>query len=124
MNKTNIYINMVVYHSEKLARLTQENASLKGGNEELVELIEMRSSEMESVKQALGREKAGNSRMLITLKSIEQTVADLKAKQMEEADTMTAKIENVNLNFKEKSLKFDNFLKGSTGKSFCYFFIH
>ena len=65
-------------------------------------MVDMRRADLDAAKQKLLSEKSNNSKLLITLQSIEQTVADLALRHREEADKLDGEVVHVSEELKSK----------------------
>lgn len=80
-----------------------ENARVSKDNNDMIETISMRELQLQTIKEKLGCERESNSKMIITLKSMERTVNGLRLKEAETAAVMDGQLQHVSESLEKKS---------------------
>ena len=94
---------------------------MKQANEDLEETITMRKTEIQSTKERLKTEKIANSKMFITLQSMEETVASLQKKLAEDTEITEGEIEHIRDTLSKKKESFETFMQSKgKGKTFQF----
>lgn len=81
--------------SNRLVCLEEDSFSLRRTNADMAAMVEMRRTELETAKTQLLSEQSNNSKLRITLQSIEHTVAALSLKHGEETAFLEGEVARV-----------------------------